>query len=44
LVCANDFDAEFEVRSEKRKEAILREYEETGDIFSRFKANGEEEA
>lgn len=44
LVCANDFDAEFEVRSEKRKESILREYEETGDIFSRFKANGEEEA
>jgi hypothetical protein len=44
LVCANDFDAEFEVRSEKRKEAILREYEETSSIFSRFQADGDEKA
>ena len=44
LVCANDFDAEFEVRSEGRKETILREFEEVKDVFGRFEAGGEEKA
>ena len=44
LVCAYDFDADFEVRSEKRKEAILREFKEVEGGFKRFEAVGEEKA
>ncbi|KAK5163102.1 uncharacterized protein LTR77_010886 [Saxophila tyrrhenica] len=45
LVCANDFDAEFEVRGEKRKETILREYEEAErDVFGNYELSGEERA
>jgi hypothetical protein len=44
LVCANDFEADFEVRSEKRREAILREFEEVEGGFRRFEATGEEKA
>ena len=45
LVCANDFDATFEVRGEKKKETILREFEEAKrDVFGKFEAVGEEKA
>jgi len=45
LVCANDFDADFEVRGETRKETILREFEEARrDVFGRFEFGGEEKA
>ncbi|KAK3702421.1 hypothetical protein LTR37_014887 [Vermiconidia calcicola] len=45
LVCANDFDAEFEVRGEKRRKTILREYEEAErDVFPRFERVGKEKA
>lgn len=44
LVCANDFEAEFEVRGEKRREAILREFGEVEAGFARFEATGEEKA
>jgi hypothetical protein len=43
-VCANDFDAEFEVRGEKREATILREFEETGRVFNKFELTGEEKA
>ena len=45
LVCANDFDAEFEVRGEKRRETILREFEQVDrEVFGRYEATGEEKA
>lgn len=45
LVCANDFDAEFEVRSERRKETILREFEDADrTVFGKFALSGEEKA
>ena len=45
LVCANDFDAEFKVRGEKRKEAILREFGEVEtDVFGKYESVGEEKA
>lgn len=45
LVCANDFDAEFEVRSEKRKETIVREFDEVSrDVFAKYEAAGDEKA
>lgn len=43
LVCANDFGAEFRVRGEGRREAILREFGEAErEIFGRYEAGGEE--
>lgn len=45
LVCANDFEAEFQVRGDRRKETILREYEEANrDVFVKFEPIGEERA
>ena len=45
LVCAYDFDAEFEVRGERRAETIKREFEEAKrDVFGKYEATGEEKA
>lgn len=45
LVCANDFDAEFEVRGDERRKTILREFEQAErDIFPRYEAAGGEKA
>ena len=45
LVCANDFDAQFEVRGEERREAILREFGEAErNVFGRYGAVGGEKA
>ncbi len=45
LVCANDFEAKFEVRSEKRKETILREFGEAShDVFGKYELTGQEKA
>lgn len=45
LVCCYDFDAEFEVRGEKKKETILREFEEADrDVFGKFPLTGDERA
>ncbi|KAK3674888.1 hypothetical protein LTR78_005232 [Recurvomyces mirabilis] len=45
LVCANDFEAEFIPRGDgKRRETILREYEESQGGFDRFQATGDEKA
>ncbi|KAK4989771.1 hypothetical protein LTR66_006973 [Elasticomyces elasticus] len=39
LVCAEDFECEISVRGEKRRETILREFEEAErDVFARFDA------
>lgn len=45
LVCANDFEAEFEVRGVERSATIMREFEEARrDVFGKFEAAGEEKA
>lgn len=44
LVCANDFEAEFEVRGETRKETILKEFEEASRDFGKYEGVGEEKA
>ena len=45
LVCANDFDATFEVRGKERQETILREFEEAErDVFGKYQPVGEEKA
>jgi cytochrome P450 family 619 len=45
LVCANDYDAEYELRSEKRKETILREFDEASrNVFGKYELTGEEKA
>lgn len=45
LVCANDFDAQFKVRSEEKRKTILREFEEAEkDVFGKYHAVGEEKA
>ena len=36
LVCAYDFPATFSVRGEKRKETILREFEEAKSVFAKY--------
>ena len=42
LVCANDFKADFAVRGEKRKETILREFDEAESVFAKYAAAGDE--
>lgn len=45
LVCANDFDADWQVRGEERKATILREYEEADrEVFGKYQAVGGEKA
>ncbi|KAI6955817.1 hypothetical protein KC332_g18351 [Hortaea werneckii] len=45
LVCAKDFEANFEVRGREREATIRREFEEAqGEVFGRFEACGEERA
>jgi cytochrome P450 family 619 len=44
LVCANDFEADFQVRGEERAKTIMREFEESKDVFERFEATGLEKA
>ena len=45
LVCPYDFDAEFEVRSGKRKETIMREFDQASrDVFGKYQAAGDEKA
>lgn len=45
LVCAKDFDAQFEVRGgEQRRQTILKEFDETRDEFAKYEAAGQERA
>lgn len=44
LVCAKDFECEFVVRGEERRETILREFEERKGTFDGFEAMGGEKA
>ena len=45
LVCAKDFEAEFEVRESERRETILREFGEAErEVFGRYAPVGEERA
>ncbi|KAK4508806.1 hypothetical protein PRZ48_002545 [Zasmidium cellare] len=44
LVCANEFEAEFVVRGEERRETILREFEEGRGVFGQYEAVGSERA
>lgn len=44
LVCANDFEAEFEVRSERRKQTILREFDGAKAVFEKYELTGDEKA
>lgn len=43
LVCANDFDASFQVR-DGREETIRKEFEEAKGQFEKYQATGEETA
>ena len=42
LVCANDFEARFQVRGDERKETIFREFREREGEFERFGLTGDE--
>ncbi|KAK1808405.1 hypothetical protein LTR12_017238 [Friedmanniomyces endolithicus] len=44
LVCVKDFDADFKPRSDRRRETILREFDEAKPVFDKFLATGDERA